>query len=603
MSQPGAPGQMGQPQGQPGNRPQGPPMYKAEQMRQMPFLSEEEKLKYEKGLRQLWTIHDNSPDGSQAKMDARKKITDFSLMLRGKLVQRKQGQGAAQQQQQQQDGSQAAASQPAGAPQPTVAPAATAGPATPVQAEAPTGQAPAAAPAAPQGQQQQIPEQIMRHVNQMTFLPTPQVAEKGPEIIQKWQVEMRNRYARGLQQMHTTSEQLKKIESIAAERTQKGNPLSPEENKQFTDRKAALQKAHGEAQRWVENFRKNQEALKNAAGANAGQARPQPNGAGTPAAAGQNVRPGPSPQQPQPAQTNPLQSSQSAVNAAIEAAKNQQLAAANRMPGANGQPGQQPQAPPIATSAAPQASPVTAHPPSAPQAQPIKIEPGTQTHPHPPPVNTAIASAIAAGGLPSAGTPTQNSARALQTPVAATPTSGAPRSLSHQAALTLANQRGSQPPSATVPGQPPQPGQPQATPQGPGGTPASAPSVMSTTSQPGHPHTHPTQQQQAPALTQKLPIPKQLPEKAIQPVQPVSLGGGINAGRPTYSGGSGMAGGVMGQPAVAKIGALQLEGEGERVLNRKKLDELVRQVCGGQAEGQEGNVLTPDVEEVSYKNP
>ena len=58
----------------------------------------------------------------------------------------------------------------------------------------------------------------------------------------------------------------------------------------------------------------------------------------------------------------------------------------------------------------------------------------------------------------------------------------------------------------------------------------------------------------------------------------------------------------MGQPAVAKIGALQLEGEGERVLNRKKLDELVRQVCGGQAEGQEGNVLTPDVEEVSHKS-
>ena len=55
----------------------------------------------------------------------------------------------------------------------------------------------------------------------------------------------------------------------------------------------------------------------------------------------------------------------------------------------------------------------------------------------------------------------------------------------------------------------------------------------------------------------------------------------------------------MGQPAIARIPAIQMEGEGERVLNKKKLDELVRQVCGGTAEGQEvGNLLAPEVEEV-----
>lgn len=53
----------------------------------------------------------------------------------------------------------------------------------------------------------------------------------------------------------------------------------------------------------------------------------------------------------------------------------------------------------------------------------------------------------------------------------------------------------------------------------------------------------------------------------------------------------------MSHPALAKTPAFQLEGEGERVLNKKKLDELVRQVCGGTAEGQEGNLLTPEVEE------
>lgn len=126
------------------------------------------------------------------------------------------------------------------------------------------------------------------------------------------------------------------------------------------------------------------------------------------------------------------------------------------------------------------------------------------------------------------------------------------------------------------------------------GTPGSA-GVMGAAAQ-AHPHAHPTQPQQT--LQSRLPIPKQLPEKATQVPQPVSMGGGVGAGRPTYSAGGGVAGGVMGQPAVNKIPALQLEGEGERVLNKKKLDELVRQVSGGTAEGQEGNMLTPEVEEV-----
>lgn len=58
----------------------------------------------------------------------------------------------------------------------------------------------------------------------------------------------------------------------------------------------------------------------------------------------------------------------------------------------------------------------------------------------------------------------------------------------------------------------------------------------------------------------------------------------------------------MNQPALAKTPAFQLDAEGERILNKKKLDELVRQVCGGTAEGKEGNMLTPEVEEVSEIN-
>jgi transcription initiation factor TFIID subunit 12 len=95
-----------------------------------------------------------------------------------------------------------------------------------------------------------------------------------------------------------------------------------------------------------------------------------------------------------------------------------------------------------------------------------------------------------------------------------------------------------------------------------------------------------------------MPIPKQLPERAMSVPSGVTVGGGVAPGRPTMSQGSGTLGGVMNQPAVAKVQAYNHEAEGDHVLSKKKLDELVRQVCGGTAEGQEGNMLTPDVEEV-----
>lgn len=64
--------------------------------------------------------------------------------------------------------------------------------------------------------------------------------------------------------------------------------------------------------------------------------------------------------------------------------------------------------------------------------------------------------------------------------------------------------------------------------------------------------------------------------------------------RPTLSGGpSHGAMGMMGQPAIQKHPGYVLEGEGQRVLSKKMLDILVRQVTGGG----EGEGLTPDAEE------
>lgn len=122
---------------------------------------------------------------------------------------------------------------------------------------------------------------------------------------------------------------------------------------------------------------------------------------------------------------------------------------------------------------------------------------------------------------------------------------------------------------------------------------------MNSTQSAAHSHAHPQQpgaQHPGGAVpVPKMPIPKHLPEKAQQIPQPVATGGGVSAGRPTLGNGLGTAGGTMSQPVIQKNPTFTWEAEGEHVLSKKKLDELVRQICGG---GQEGNYLTPDVEEV-----
>ena len=94
------------------------------------------------------------------------------------------------------------------------------------------------------------------------------------------------------------------------------------------------------------------------------------------------------------------------------------------------------------------------------------------------------------------------------------------------------------------------------------------------------------------AMNSKMQIPKQL---NIPSPAPVNMG----PSRPTFAGVGNGPSGMMGQPAMQKPPGFILEGEGDRVLSKKKLDELVRQVTGGGGGEGEGDGLTPDVEEVS----
>ncbi len=54
---------------------------------------------------------------------------------------------------------------------------------------------------------------------------------------------------------------------------------------------------------------------------------------------------------------------------------------------------------------------------------------------------------------------------------------------------------------------------------------------------------------------------------------------------------------MIAQPGVQRPAQFTLEGEGDRVLSKRKLDELVRQVTGTAAASEDANVLAPDVEE------
>ncbi|KXH65896.1 transcription initiation factor TFIID subunit A [Colletotrichum salicis] len=525
-------------QGQPGQAAAGqtvpsarqPPMYRPEMMRNLPILNDEEKQKYERGLRQLWNHYETHPEESAQHQDAKKKIQDFTKMLLNKLQQRRmqvQQQQQAQQQaaQQQQQGGQQAQQQQSQPVQPAApaqqaqpaqqqAPAAAASQAnvggvtmktepkientattTAEPAHAPTpAPAPAAAaptPTAPQQAPQatQFPDHILAHIRQMTFNPPQGILDKGQEAAARWSNDFKAKYLRALMQMDQQGIQIRRIDAHVKNQQEKG-ALGTDEAKQLQIRRDHAQKMHTEAQTFVQNFRKSQEGI------------------------------------------NKARAAVAAAAAAGQTAASASAAAAQQRP-----PSQQQQ----------QNSPAVA------ASQPPSTQPG--------------------------GTPTQR----VATPQSAAP-AGPGQALSHSAAVSRANQRNVQ---TSVPVQ-------QAT-GTPGSAGAHAQGVMGSGAVPQQQHAHPTQPTQT--LQSKLPIPKQLPEKATSVPQPVAMAGGAGAGRPTYTGGGGIAGGVMGQPAISKIPAYVHEAEGDHVLSKKKLDELVRQVCGGNAEGQEINMLTPEVEE------
>ncbi|OAA77309.1 transcription initiation factor TFIID subunit 12 [Akanthomyces lecanii RCEF 1005] len=566
QSQQGQAGQAGQ-AGQPPPRP--PPMYQPAQIRNLPLLSEDEKLKYEHGVTGLWNRMNNSAPNSPEHVAARNKIIEFSRMLITKI----QGRRA---QAQQQHGQQAGAQRPQGqaaqqqqattqqkpAQQPTAAAGKPAGNATGGAA------ASALATAADRASvtaltQPKVPDRLMAHVNKLTFKAPQHLTEKSPAEAAKWIEDLKVRYGRALMTMEAAKNKIANMDKVFHERAQAGNPLKDEELRQYREHKDKQQELHNNGQKWIETVRKQQESVSGPGqGQNASATQNKTNGSGTPTQQNQNAA--------------------ASVNASVEATKNQQQMAGQQQQPATNTPTPQQQQARLAQNAAAQGGAA------------IKQEPQ-----HPAPVNTALANA-------QAQTPAQGAAR-VGTPQSATAQApgGPTRALSHSAAMSLANQRAAAQPANAALANQNQQQQQVAQQQQAAASAATAASGSSSSSrepahrlpqQQGHPHAHPTQQPPA-SLQSKMPIQKHLPERATAVPQGVTLGGGVAAGRPTLSQGGGTLGGVMNQPAMAKVPAYSHDAEGDHVLSKKKLDELVRQVCGAPSEGSDGNLLTPEVEE------
>ncbi|KAI9726845.1 MAG: UDP-glucose 6-dehydrogenase 1 [Cirrosporium novae-zelandiae] len=386
--------------------------------------------------------------------------------------------------------------------------------------------------------------QIQEQAKRINVLVPPNIL---PTDRTKYIQTMRVQFAAQQVNQLTAQQKLKDITTLMNQRTSAGPPLSQEELANVQKNRDQYIKITSNCKAWLDQFQKQQEELRN-------QQSQQLNASAAPIPTSNDQKEltdathqGPLPSS-QPGQQN------SNIPASNAAPATQNAGAANRIQGQEGMGTTNSPVVGTPTQASSQHVPVSqasnslpAPPTSQPYSQP------NSTHPIPP---------LSQHTFPQQH-PTQsnNSPQSLQPHSAAY--QGPPRPLSHQAAVAQANQFN------VNQSQQSHQNYSQATPQQfhqPQRTPNETPSVN------------------------KMPVPKTLSIPTPQPVV-------MPTARPTLSGGPASSGsGMMGQPAIQKYPAFVLEGEGERVLSKKRLNELVRQVTGGgETLGSEG--LSADVEE------
>ncbi|CAK1367267.1 unnamed protein product [Cercospora beticola] len=526
-----------------------PVMIRPEQIDQLPFLDAPSKLQYKQGLTQIWNQFNNSPEGSDQRKEAETKIRTASSRLMAQLANRNRPNSAqgqpGQQNQQPRPAQQGGQPQQMSQQQQGQQPGQQAGQMTQQQ----MAQAQAAARARQQGQggqggnamgnQQQLPQLMPKSQEDLDNVVLTIPAEQQ----QAW----RNQAHSILAKRDQILNQARSVQSQLSRYQQSQQPVPENMRKNFEAAKQAVATVN---QNW-----NNWKARGEGRADGAQQARPATQ-QGAVNATSQQQQPDakptnglPSPPQPQAGfQQNQQGASQNQQNAQPPQAANQQ-----QMAQSSDQPQQQPQQQ---------------------QNFPQQNNMGSQMQQQrPPQINTSIPNQAATGqqsGAPQTAMPNSAGQNGRQ-----------PQPLTHQAAMASAAE------SYHRENQPQQQG-PQA-PQMPNGLPFSTqPNNTSQQNTPTYPNLQTTQQSSA---NTKFPIPKTL-QLGPQTQQPVP---GPPA-RPTYNNA-----GMMQQPGIQRPPPFTLEGEGDRVLSKRKLDELVRQVTGAApaaSDSESSNVLSPEVEEV-----
>jgi transcription initiation factor TFIID subunit 12 len=530
------------PQGATGAAPQqqaGTQLLKAEDVPKLQCLSDDMKQKYRPVVHNLWSIMQTKPPGSVEHNQARQKLQDWSSRLisqerayraKIKAQQQQPGQPSQQSQPSQQASQSTNEQQPAQAPPPQQQPMQQ--PANPAQGQRP----PQANP------QAQIDPEIVKHVSGIKFVLPPVGPQEGtPEGDAKIK-EMRNSYLMALNKQHRATQRIKMLTNMAEQRQKAGQDVPAE----LLTQKATMEKEYTVAKEFVETFRKKQAQYK----AEHEQPRAQQQTQGQPAQQPQQPA---AQQQRQPSQTSIKEEPQIKV----EGGQLPQAVPAQQFANVQGGAPAQSQQPPHQNAQAPA--------PSLPQ-QPMRQPPAPLSQQNQQQGQSQMFTQPGQAHRPQINPHQANAMQQQQTnsphPQSATSNAaGQPIPLTHQAAVTAAQRSYSNtdggPRTATPMQQ-----------SGPGGFQA------------------PGSREREQLNNPKMPIPRNL--SVTQPV-PVGMG----QSRPTMSGPTNGAPGPMGQPVINKFPPFQLEGEGDRVLSKRKLDELVRQVTGGSDEA-----LTPEVEEV-----
>ena len=410
---------------------------------------------------------------------------------------------------------------------------------------------------------EQISQKVLQHVQSQNFVPPPSIAQQGPEQVQNWVREAKQKYVHYLQRMETAQKGLAELTRTAENRQKEGKTFSPEEVQRFSMRKNQLIRAAAEAKEHLTKFKQQQDAIKASAAGNSTSNVPRNPGTQPP-----NVEQPQNAGGPQPSLDLSKLDGQGqihSVSSTVDAARSQPNGG-NRStisPQNGGQPGQPgmnqiPNSHNLANSA----HQSTSHPNTATNntaAAAVQQQPASQQQPQTQPQ------------------PSHSSQQPIPNPQSAS--SQGPHPLTHSAAMAQAARS-----------HPSQPNHPQSN---------SQPST----------HAHPqigggnrdNVGSREPQNSNSIKMPLPAGDARFAEPTPIPMG----PARPTLTGGpSTGATGPLGQPAIQKHPGYVLEGDGERVLSKKKLEELVRQVTGGNsAEGEEGETLSAEVEEVYILRP